>query len=108
MEILIPSYEDEQYDMCGNVTMAIARQNGTRVALCKYCLDDLRESLKKYDETIFCYKCKNFIMSIDGWNYGGSCLKDLSPEERESFNKSLAGYNNCKDCLDTCDNAVAK
>ena len=47
-------------------------------------------------------------MSESGWNYGGSCLKDLSKEDIEKFKKSYAGYYLYKKCLDTCDGAVPK
>lgn len=108
MEILEPSYEDNNYDSCGNITIAVVHYNSMTIPLCQECLDNLRESLKKYDNTIFCYKCNNFIMSESGWNYGGSCLKDLSKEDIEKFKKSYAGYYLYKKCLDTCDGAVPK
>ena len=89
---------------CGNTSIAEIHYNGMRIPLCTECLDSLRKSLKEYDETVFCYKCKNFIMSEDGWNYGGSCLKSL--DDKTTFKTSDAGHVYCKSCMDTCKDAL--
>lgn len=106
MEIKAPNYDSTILDACGNTTVAEVHYNAMRIPLCQECLNSLRESLKVYDDTIFCYKCTNFIMSRSGWSYGGSCLKSL--DDRTEFNPNDAGYINCKNCMDTCDYAISK
>ena len=106
MEIKASDYNSNKFDPCGNTTVAEMQYNGMRIPLCSQCLASLRESLKIYDDTIFCHKCANFIMSKDGWDYGGSCLKSL--DDKTKFDPKDAGYINCKDCMDTCDDAISK
>lgn len=99
IEIKPADYEDEKYDLCGNTTMAVLKIDRIAIPLCETCLEELNGSLQEFNNTTFCYKCNNFIMSHNGWNYGGSCNKDknIKPEE--------AGYTNCRDCMDTCKDA---
>ena len=106
MKIIPPVYETDDVDACGNTTVAEMRFNSIRIPLCRDCLDSLRESLNIYDNTIFCHKCANFIMSEDGWNYGGSCLKTLS--DKTKFDPKDAGYRHCVSCMHTCRDAVSK
>ena len=56
-------YEDEEYDTCGNTTHAVLKVNGIKIPLCGNCLQELNQSLKQLNNTTFCYKCANFIMS---------------------------------------------
>ena len=102
IEIRPVDWEDEKYDSCGNTTRAVLKIDRITIPLCETCLKELNESLSEFNNTIFCYQCENFIMSHNGWNYGGSCNKDknIKPEE--------AGYTNCRDCMDRCRDAVAK
>lgn len=100
IEIKPVDYEDEKYDSCGNTTHAVLGINKMKIPLCSDCLQELNESLKQFNNTIFCYKCSNFIMSKWGWNYGGSCKKD------EDISIEDAGYINCVDCMHTCGDAV--
>lgn len=106
MKIKAPDYNSNELDSCGKTTVAEVHYNSMRIPLCSDCLDSLRESLKLYDNTIFCHKCANFVMSRCGWHYGGSCLKSL--DNKTEFNPRDAGFINCKDCMDTCDDAVSK
>lgn len=101
IEVRPISYEDEEYDSCGNTTHAVLKVDRITIHLCGDCLQELNESLKQFNNTIFCYKCSNFIMSRCGWNYGGSCQKDgeISIEN--------AGFDNCVDCMHTCKDAVS-
>ena len=64
--------------------------------------DELNESLLEFNNTTFCYQCEHFIMSSDGWNYGGSCRKD------KDVSLENAGYITYVDCMDTCKDAVVK
>lgn len=102
IEIEAKGYEDEQFDGCGNTTHAVLKVNGIKIPLCDTCIEELTESLAKFNNTVFCHKCEKFIMSPYGWNYGGSCTKDgeIKPEN--------VGYINCKSCMDTCKEAVPK
>lgn len=101
IEIRPVSYEDEEYDSCGNTTHAVLKVDRITVPLCGDCLQELNESLKQFNNTIFCYKCKHFIMSKWGWNYGGSCRKDENVDIKD------AGHINCVDCMHTCKYAVS-
>lgn len=100
IEIIPSSYEYEEYDSCGNITAAILKVDRITIPLCMECLNELNESLSKFNNTIFCYQCENFIMSEYGWNYGGSCRKDEDVDPKE------AGFIHCKNCMDTCKDAI--
>ena len=69
--------DHSKYDKCGNSTVAILThgENAVNIPLCSKCLSELRDSIRKYDNTIFCHQCKNFVMSEYGWEYGGRCSK---------------------------------
>ena len=95
-------YEDDEYDSCGNTTVAILKVDRIAIPLCMNCLNELNESLSEFNNTTFCYQCEKFIMSRSGWRYGGSCRKDKDIELKD------AGYINCRDCMDTCKDAIAK
>ena len=102
MEIRSANYEDKEFDACGGITVAVIDFGYMDIPLCRECLDNLRQSLKQYDETIFCHLCAKFKMSPSGWKYGGSCCKDNDVPEQH------VGYWNCKGCLDTCKDAIRK
>lgn len=93
-------HEDEEFDSCGNTTIAILKINSVKIPICNECISDLLKSLDEFNNKIFCHKCKNFIMSESGWNYGGSCKKDRDIDIKD------AGYINCVDCMDTCQDAI--
>ena len=95
-------YEDEEYDSCGNITVAVLKIDRITIPLCMECVNDLNESLLKYNNTIFCHQCEKFIMSESGWRYGGSCKKDKDIELKD------AGYINPKGCMDTCKDAIKR
>ena len=102
IEIRPVGYEDSDYDSCGSTTVAVLQVDCIKIPLCNECVNELNESLTKFNNTIFCHKCKHFIMSQWGSKYGGSCQKDgeISIEN--------AGYVNCVDCMHTCEDAVLK
>lgn len=102
IEIVPTNYECEEYDSCGNTTIAVLKVDRITIPLCMRCLDELNESLSDFNNTTFCYQCEKFIMSKSGWRYGGSCRRDRDIEHKD------AGYINCVDCMDTCKDAVAK
>jgi hypothetical protein len=100
IEIKPFDWEDEKYDTCGNTTRAILKIDRISIPLCEHCLEELNESISVFNNTIFCYQCKHFIMSRSGWSYGVSCTKDkdIKPED--------AGFTNCRDCMNTCKDAI--
>lgn len=102
IEIRPVNWEDEEYDSCRSTTVAVLKVDRITIPLCMRCVEELNESLSEFNNTTFCYQCEHFIMSHNGWRYGGSCRKDkdVPPES--------AGYINCKDCMDTCKDAVVK
>lgn len=102
IEVRAADYEDEEYDSCGNTTVAVLKVDRITIPLCMRCLDELNESLSEFNNTTFCYQCEHFIKSRSGWRYGGSCRKDKDIELKD------AGYINCKYCMDTCKDAIAK
>ncbi len=94
---------EEMHDECGATAIAqLCINSAIKIALCDDCLKELGEELKKFNDTIFCYKCDKFIMSEDGWNYGGSCTKS------EPVSKKSAGCIHPVDCMKTCEDAVLK
>lgn len=102
IEINPVSYEDEEYDSCGNTTIAVLKINGIKIPICTSCLGELNESLSIFNNTIFCYKCEHFIMNKWGWKYGGSCAKD------EEIKIEDVGRIYCVDCMHTCKYAIPK
>lgn len=103
IEIIPDDYRnDSEYDSCGNTTVAVLKVNSMSIPLCMECIEELNTSLETFNNTIFCYKCENFIKSESGWKYGGSCKKDRGIEPKD------AGYINCVECMHTCKDAVLK
>lgn len=88
VEIRAATYEDKDYDSCGNTTHAVIEINQMTIPLCAECLEELTQSLDVFNNTVFCYQCKLFKMSSSGWHYGGVCEKD--------------GFD--RDCMETCKN----
>lgn len=97
-------WEDKEYDSCGNTAVAVLEIDSITIPVCLECLNELNEQLNDYNNTIFCYKCSEFVMSKDGWRYGGSCKKKAAAYGKTITVKN-AGYDCCVDCLDTCKDA---
>lgn len=101
IELRAKSYDDPQYDKCGNTTIAVIEDSGFKYALCEDCIKDLIESVHEFENTIFCYQCSNFRRSPSGWEYGGSCqAKSDTLIDPKSY-----GYIHCVNCMDTCKEA---
>lgn len=82
--------EDAKYDECGKTTVAVLRINNIiRIPLCEDCVKTLTNDLNKFNNTVFCHKCKHSQMNEYGWSYGGRCVL---------HNKGI-------DYMDTCDDA---
>lgn len=107
IEINPVSYNDSEYDCCGNETIASIHINNIKIPLCDECVKELTQSLYKFNNTVFCHKCKEFVMSKSGWKYGGSCRRKAKLNN-EIITEKNAGYNYCVDCMDTCKDAVLK
>ena len=107
IEITSAGYEDEEYDSCGNTTMAILKIDRIKIPLCRSCVEELTESMETFNNTVFCYKCDKFIMSRSGFRYGGSCKSKAEKEGKEISEKD-AGYLFCVDCMHTCEDAILK
>ena len=86
-EIRAATYEDKEYDSCGNTTIAVFEINQMTIPLCRKCLEELNDSINIFNNTVFCYQCPHFKMSSSGWHYGGRCSK----------------HNRDRDCMETCD-----
>ena len=86
------TYEDKEYDSCGNTTIAILEVNQTTIPLCRECLSKLINSIDVFNNTVFCYQCRHFSMSNSGWHYGGRCIK----------------HDRDRDCMETCNDANQK
>ena len=99
IEIKPVSYQDAETDFCGSATVATLTIDKITIPLCMDCIDELSESLSKFNNTTFCYQCRHFIMSEYGWSYGGNCKKDKDIKPQE------VGYKNP---MDTCKNAVLR
>lgn len=100
-------YEDEDYDNCGSTTIATLSVNHIKIPLCRECLDELLESVEKFKNTIFCHQCDHFVMSNDGWRYGGSCKLRARYAGKEITNEN-AGYDYYTECMNTCVDAILK
>ena len=107
IEITPVDYGDEEYDSCGNTTLAVLKVNSIKIPLCESCIKELMQSIEELNNTVFCYKCKNFIMSDSGFNYGGSCKLRAQKDGKEISEKD-AGYLYCVECMHTCKDAILK
>lgn len=95
------NYCDKEYDDYGCTVVGVLDINGIDIPLSMVSIKELEQSLEEFNNTIFCHKCANFIMSADGWKYGGSC-KHKAEEDKVLITKENAGYIYCVDCMDTC------
>lgn len=68
-------YDDEESDICGNYIEAILKVNNITIPLCKDCLEDLKSSIKEFDELELCCRCENLVSrgAISLYHYGGTC-----------------------------------
>lgn len=99
IEFTEPNYYDPEYDSCGNTTVAVFKINSVSIPLCSDCLEELKDEIKKYEESKFCSKCKHFGCSESGIRYGGSCLI-----EDPNLPKSEYGHRYTRDRFSICNN----
>lgn len=107
IEILKRDYDDEDYDACGNTTHAVLKINSIKIPLCRECIDELTESLTEYNNTIFCHKCKYYMMNPYGLKYDGSCKKKAE-QNGDIITEDLIGYRYYTGYLDTCNDGELK
>ena len=99
------SWEDKEYDSCGNTTVAVLEINSMTIPLCMDCVTELLKCVDVFNNTTFCYQCGHFVDSKSGWKYGGSCkLKAL--KDGEEITPKNAGFDYCVDCMNTCEDAI--
>lgn len=107
IEIVSTEYEDIEYDSCNRTAIAVLEINGIKIPLCENCVKELTQSIEEFNNTVFCHKCENFIMSDSGFRYGGSCKLRAQKDGKEISEKD-AGYLYCVDCMHTCKDAILK
>jgi len=102
--IVHDQYNKIPYTKCscgGDSVLTLSIQDGINISLCLECVTKLTTRLETFNNTIFCYKCSNFIMSRSGWNYGGSCKRYARIDNYE-LTESDIGYKYYTECMDTC------
>ena len=52
-KIRAATYEDKEYDSCGNTTIAVLEIDQITIPLCRSCLSELNESIDVFNSTIF-------------------------------------------------------
>lgn len=97
IEIVPQNYDYPEYDMCGSLTYAVLIINGIAIPLCLDCIKELKDEVKAFNETVFCYKCKKFTPNKYGINYGGECQKNVED-----------GNGRAVDFMQTCEYAEKK
>ena len=102
IELKVRDWDDEEYDDCCTTAVAILKVGHIKIPLCMDCVNELHEYLNEFCRPQYCYQCKHFKMSQDGWKYGGSCCKD------EDIPDAHVGYRCCKDCMDSCQSFIEK
>lgn len=107
IEILKRYYDDEDYDACGSTTYAVLKINGIKIPLCSECVNELTESLTKFNNTVFCHKCKHYIMNQYGLKYDGTCKKKAE-QNGDIVTEDLVGFKYPTGYLDTCDSGELK
>ena len=100
-------YDDNfEYDGCGKKAVAILEVDRIQIPLCMECINELTQQIEDFNNTIFCYKCKEFIKSND-YDYSGSC-KLCARNNNYELKQKDAGYIFSRNYMDTCKNAILK
>lgn len=97
-------YRDDDHDSCYNSAYAALEIHGTKILLCKSCLDDLIEEVKQFQNTVLCHQCVHFRMGSSGFDYGGSCLRKAREDGKVLIPDDF-GVRYCVDSLYTCKDA---
>ena len=101
---------DREYDVCGNITIAVLEHNNMTIPLCNECINGLAESIKEIENTVFCRNCGHWHVSSSGMRYGGTC-DVIAAKAGKDFNqipKSSYGHIYVTDHFSTCKDAIDK
>ena len=94
VEIRARSYEDAEYDNCSRTAIAVLSVGSVTIPLCSECIEALSDSLREFNETVFCHKCVHYEPSRWGWRYDGKCKKtgyDAAPMDTCGDNERKGG-----------------
>lgn len=105
IEIKPNSYFDDEYDGCGNLTVASLHINGVSIPMCQDCIEELKSELETFNNTVFCKDCKHFVKNKYGYAYSGACKK-RAKESGEEVKESDVGYSFITDFMNTCGDAM--
>lgn len=101
---------DREYDVCGNITIAILEHDNVMIPLCNECIKELAESIKEFENTVFCRNCGHWHVSNSGVRYGGTCdvIAAKSGKDFSQISKSDYGHIYVTDHFFTCKDAINK
>ena len=101
---------DREFDVCGNITIAVLEHDNVMILLCNECIKELAESIKEFENTVFCRNCGHWHVSNSGIRYGGTCdvLAAKAGKDFSQISKSDYGYMYVTDHFFTCKDAVDK
>lgn len=101
---------DREYDVCGNITIAILEHDNVMIPLCNECIKELAESIKEFENTVFCRNCGHWHVSSSGVRYGGTCdvIAAKSGKDFSQISKSDYGHIYVTDHFFTCKDAINK
>lgn len=101
IEIKTNGFYDNDYDGCGNLTVASLYINGVSIPMCQDCIDELISELETFNNTVFCKDCRYFVKNKYGYAYSGACKK-RAEEAGEEVKESDVGYSFITDFMCTC------
>ena len=101
---------DKEYDACGNITIAVLEHDNVMILLCDECMKELVESIKEFENTVFCRNCGHWHVSNSGIRYGGTCdvLAAKAGKDFSQISKYNYGHIYATDHFFTCKDAVDK
>ena len=101
---------DKEYDACGNITIAVLEHDNVMILLCNECMKELSESIKEFEDTVFCRNCGHWHVSNSGIRYGGTCdvLAAKAGKDFSQISKYNYGHIYATDHFFTCKDAVDK
>ena len=101
---------DREYDVCGNITIAVLEHDNVMIPLCNECIKELAESIKEFENTIFFRNCGHWHISSSGMRYGGTCdvIAAKAGKDFSQIPKSSYGHIYVTDHFFTCKDAVNK
>lgn len=76
VEISIRDSDSQPYDGCNKYTVANLNINGVIIPLCKQCLEELEEEIKRFQDVTFCHICKNYVSNPCENKYSVYCNRE--------------------------------